>query len=83
MGRTFGLQLCDVGGGQLWAALAAGWVPLIPTGADSTWKPGPFISAHPQLASAWVLETILARESDKTHIRRIHYSTSPEWEVLG
>lgn len=58
------------------------WVPLIPARHDPTWKPGPFISAHPYLTSAWVLETILGRESDKTPIRRIHYSTPATQEIL-
>lgn len=78
MGRRFGRQWCDMGCGRFWAVLPEGRVR-----ADPTWQPGPFISAHPRLATAWVLETILARESDKTHIRRIYYSASPEQEILS
>lgn len=64
--------------------LPAGWVPLAPAWADSMWKPAPFISAHPRLASACFFQRLFfARESDKTHIRRIHYSTSPEQEILS
>lgn len=55
---------------------------LVPARHDPIWKPGPFISAHPCLASAWVLETILRRESDKTPIRHTYYSTPTEQEIL-
>lgn len=74
---VFNLWPCNVGCRQ-----SGQGVPLIPARHDPTWKPGPFISAHPCLASAWLLETILGKESDKTPIRHMHYSTPTKQGIL-
>lgn len=72
-------SVCSISGPAMWGADSP-WA--MSARHDPTWKPGPFISAHPYLASARVLEAILRRESNKTPIRRIHYSTPTEQEIL-